>query len=168
MTSPDQERWLRVKEKLRAEVGEDIFQSWFARMDLERIEVDTAHLSVPTRFLKSWIQSHYTDRVLACWQGENADIQKIEVSVRSAVIRTAPPKIKPPELTEPHRDPRIGAARHRRAARRLRAGLDRARRARRLAARSAADLRELRRSAAPTRWRTPPPSRWRWPAAASR
>jgi chromosomal replication initiator protein len=108
MTSPDQERWLRVKEKLRAEVGEDIFQSWFARMDLERIEVNTAHLSVPTRFLKSWIQSHYTDRVLACWQGENADIQKIEVSVRSAVIRTAPPKIKPPEMTEPHRDPRIG------------------------------------------------------------
>ena len=49
MTSPDQERWLRVKEKLRAEVGEDIFQSWFARMDLERIEVNTAHLSVPTR-----------------------------------------------------------------------------------------------------------------------
>ena len=73
MTSPDQERWSEVKEKLRAEVGEDIFQSWFARMDLERIEANTAHLSVPTRFLKSWIQSHYTDRVLACWQGENAD-----------------------------------------------------------------------------------------------
>jgi len=108
MTSPDQERWLRVKEKLRAEVGEDIFQSWFARMDLERIEVNTAHLSVPTRFLKSWIQSHYTDRVLACWQGENTDIQKIEVTVRSAMIRTAPPKIKPPALPEPHRDMRIG------------------------------------------------------------
>ena len=108
MTSPDQERWLRVKEKLRAEVGEDIFQSWFARMDLERIEVNTAHLSVPTRFLKSWIQSHYTDRVLACWQGENTDIQKIEVTVRSAMIRTAPPKLKPPAVTEPHRDQRIG------------------------------------------------------------
>jgi chromosomal replication initiator protein len=108
MTSPDQERWLRVKEKLRAEVGEDIFQSWFARMDLERIEVNTAHLSVPTRFLKSWIQSHYTDRVLACWQGENTDIQKIDVSVRSAMIRTAPPKIKPPEIMEPHRDLRVG------------------------------------------------------------
>ena len=108
MTSPDHERWLRVKEKLRAEVGEDIFQSWFARMDLERIEVNTAHLSVPTRFLKSWIQSHYTDRVVACWQGENADIQKIDVAVRSAMIRTAPPKVKPPETIEPHRDFRVG------------------------------------------------------------
>ena len=144
MTSPDQERWLRVKEKLRAEVGEDIFQSWFARMDLERIEVNTAHLSVPTRFLKSWIQSHYTDRVLACWQGENTDIQKIEVSVRSAVIRTAPPKVKPPEIDRAASRSADRAARHRRAARRLCAGLHRARRARRLAARSAADLRDLR------------------------
>ena len=72
---------------------------------LSGIEANTAHLSVPTRFLKSWIQSHYTDRVLACWQGENAEMQKIEVSVRSAVIRTAPPKLKPPEIAEPHRDP---------------------------------------------------------------
>src|ERR1700748_3198222 len=108
MTSPDQERWLRVKEKLRAEVGEDIFQSWFARMDLDRIEGNAAYLSVPTRFLKSWIQSHYVDRVLACWQTENPDTQKIEVSVRSAVIRTAPAKPKLPEAIEPHRDPRIG------------------------------------------------------------
>jgi chromosomal replication initiator protein len=106
MTSPDHERWLRVKERLRAEVGEDIFSSWFARMDLERIEEHTAHLSVPTRFLKSWIQSHYTDRVLACWQAELPEIQKIEVSVRGAVIRTAPPKVKPPELIESSRDPR--------------------------------------------------------------
>jgi chromosomal replication initiator protein len=108
MPSPDQERWQRVKEKLRAEVGEDIFQSWFARMELERVEANTSHLSVPTRFLKSWIQSHYTDRVLACWQGESPDIQKIEVSVRSAVIRTAPPKQPGPEAIEPHRDTRIG------------------------------------------------------------
>jgi len=107
MTSPDQERWLKVKERLRADVGEDIFQSWFARMELERIEDQTAHLSVPTRFLKSWIQSHYMERVLACWQGENPDVQKIEVSVRSAVIRTTPPKGKPPELVEPHRDQRL-------------------------------------------------------------
>ena len=43
MTGPDQERWKRVKERLRAEVGEDIYQSWFARMDLERI--DEHHLA---------------------------------------------------------------------------------------------------------------------------
>jgi chromosomal replication initiator protein len=108
MTSTDQECWLRVKGRLRAEVGEDIFLSWFARMELDRVEDNTAHLSVPTRFLKSWIQSHYADRVLVCWQSEHAEIQKIDVAVRSAVIRSAISKPKPPELHEPARDPRTG------------------------------------------------------------
>jgi chromosomal replication initiator protein len=107
MTNPDQERWRRVKERLRAEVGEDIFQSWFTRMELDCIEDVTARLSVPTRFLKSWIQSHYIDRVLACWQLEVSEVQKVEVNVRSAVIRTVPPKVKPPELAETGRDPRL-------------------------------------------------------------
>jgi chromosomal replication initiator protein len=107
MTSTGQERWVRVKERLRAEVGEDIFLSWFARMELERVEQGTAHLSVPTRFLKSWIQSHYADRVLACWRAEDAEVQKIDVSVRSAVIRTSLPKAKPAEAIEPPRGVRL-------------------------------------------------------------
>lgn len=36
-------------------------------MDLERIHDDCVHMTVPTKFLKSWIQAHYADRVLACW-----------------------------------------------------------------------------------------------------
>jgi chromosomal replication initiator protein len=106
MTSPDQERWLRVKERLRAEVGEEIYLSWFARVDLERVADGVAHLTVPTRFLKSWIQAHYMDRVLACWQSEDPAVHKVELSVRSAVIRTQPPKVKQPEHTETLREPR--------------------------------------------------------------
>jgi chromosomal replication initiator protein len=83
----DPERWLRVKERLRAEVGEDIFTSWFARMDLEGIEGETVRLSVATRFLKSWIQSHYGEKVLLCWQSEIAALRRIDIVVRSAVIR---------------------------------------------------------------------------------
>ena len=107
MTSPEQERWLRVKERLRADVGDDIFQSWFARMEFERNGNGTVHMTVPTRFLKSWIQSHYSDRVLACWNGEDAQVQKIDVAVRSAVIRNAVAKPKPAEPVEFLRDPRL-------------------------------------------------------------
>ena len=59
MSNGEQESWSRVKERLRAEVGDDVYSSWFARMDLEAIEEGAVRLSVPTRFLKSWIQSHY-------------------------------------------------------------------------------------------------------------
>ncbi|MFN3348302.1 chromosomal replication initiator protein DnaA [Pseudorhodoplanes sp.] len=98
MTSLEQERWSRVKGRLKAEVGDDIFASWFARMDLEAVENDTAKLSVPTRFLKSWIQSHYSDRVLRCWQAEERGVQRIELSVRTAAIKTALAK---PRADEP-------------------------------------------------------------------
>jgi chromosomal replication initiator protein len=88
MSNADQEGWSRVKGRLRAEVGDDVYTSWFTRMDLEAIEDGTVRLSVPTRFLKSWIQSHYAERVLACWQAEQATIGRIELIVRSAVLRS--------------------------------------------------------------------------------
>jgi chromosomal replication initiator protein len=97
MTSTDQALWLRVKDRLRAEVGEDIFSSWFARMELDGITDDTVKLSVPTRFLKSWIQSHYAEKLLACWQADHAAVARIELTMRSSVIRHLAPKPKPPE-----------------------------------------------------------------------
>ncbi len=102
----EQNLWTRVKGRLRAEVGEDIFSSWFARMDLAQVQDGTAHLSVPTRFLKSWIQSHYMDRVLACWQAERPDVERIDLSVRTAVIRTTVAKPAPAPSIEPVRDAR--------------------------------------------------------------
>lgn len=106
MTSLEQERWSRVKGRLKAEVGDDVFSSWFARMDLEGVEKDTARLSVPTRFLKSWIQSHYSDRVLRCWQAEERAVQRIELTVRTAAIKAPQAKPRAEEQAEPVREQR--------------------------------------------------------------
>jgi chromosomal replication initiator protein len=95
------ELWSRVKERLRAEVGEDVFTSWFARMDLEGLESETVRMSVPTRFLRSWIQSHYAEKVLTCWQAEEPAAHRIDLIVRSAVIRQA--ITMPAKLPEPAR-----------------------------------------------------------------
>jgi len=97
MSNVDQDGWTRVRGRLRAEVGDDVYSSWFARMDLEAIEDGAVRLSVPTRFLKSWIQSHYAERVLACWQAEDAKLGRIELIVRSPVLRSAVP-VKPKEV----------------------------------------------------------------------
>jgi chromosomal replication initiator protein len=75
-------------------------------MELDSLEDDTVRLSVPTRFLKSWIQSHYADRVLVCWQAEQDTVARIELAVRSSVIRTLQPKAKPAEPAESQRDQR--------------------------------------------------------------
>ena len=107
MTNMDQERWLRVKDRLRIEVGEDIYLSWFARMELDAVELETIKLSVPTRFLKSWIQSHYAEKLLGCWQSEQPTTTRIELTVRSAAIRQLPLKIQPAEPPAPLRESKV-------------------------------------------------------------
>jgi chromosomal replication initiator protein len=92
MTNSEQDRWSRVKGRLRSSVGEDVYTSWFARMDLEGVQDESVRLSVPTRFLKSWIQAHYAERVLSCWQAEMPEVHRIDLTVRSAMRGTLPAK----------------------------------------------------------------------------
>jgi chromosomal replication initiator protein len=105
--STDESGWARVKRRLRIEVGEDIFSSWFARMDLEAVEGDAVRLSVPTRFLKSWILAHYAERVLTCWQAEDPAIQRIDLAVRSAVLRPLPHRGRSTEGSGTARETRV-------------------------------------------------------------
>jgi chromosomal replication initiator protein len=76
------EQFQRVRARLRAGVGEDVYTSWFARLELEEIVDDVAHLSVPTRFLGSWIQSNYAERILTAFQAEIPTISRLHVTVR--------------------------------------------------------------------------------------
>ncbi len=100
MVHTEQDRWSRVKGRLRASVGEDIYSSWFGRLDLEDIRDGSVHLSVPTRFLKSWIQTHYAERVLQCWQAELPQVSRIDLTVRSAMRCAAPVKAAEPAHEE--------------------------------------------------------------------
>jgi chromosomal replication initiator protein len=106
MDNSDQTLWNRARERLKSNVGDDIFNSWFARMELEAIEADTVRVSVPTRFLKSWVQSHYAERLLTCLQDELATIARVELTVRSAVLKPLPPKLKLPEIATSPNDKR--------------------------------------------------------------
>ncbi len=77
--------WRRCSERLRAELGDDIFNSWFGRIELESVAGGQARLSVPTRFLKSWIDTHYQGPITAALASEFGPLARILVVVRSSV-----------------------------------------------------------------------------------
>jgi len=93
--------WTRVKRRLRAELGEDIFASWFGRLELDAVVEGCAYLTVPTRFLKSWIESHYSDRVLAIYRAEASDVERVVIGVRNTLGREAAPARRAGEPTRP-------------------------------------------------------------------
>ncbi|WP_244488181.1 chromosomal replication initiator protein DnaA [Aureimonas sp. Leaf454] len=75
----------RVKARLKAQLGQDIFASWFQRMKIDEIGRGSVRVSVPTAFLKTWIQSHYGEMLLAVFAEEVPGTLKVDLAVRSAV-----------------------------------------------------------------------------------
>ncbi|RYE07294.1 MAG: chromosomal replication initiator protein DnaA [Hyphomicrobiales bacterium] len=102
----DSELFQRIRTRLRAAVGEDVFNSWFARLELEEIVDDKAHLSVPTRFLCSWIQSNYAEKILDIFRAEKPGVERLHFTVR--VNGQARPRLEKP--AEPANEPETEAA----------------------------------------------------------
>ena len=76
--------WRRCCVRLRAELGEDIFNSWFGGLEIESVTGGVAKFTIATRFLKSWIESHYRDRILAALRGEIGAVYGLNITVRSS------------------------------------------------------------------------------------
>ncbi|KAB2914761.1 MAG: hypothetical protein F9K29_14185, partial [Hyphomicrobiaceae bacterium] len=72
----------KVRAMLKARLGEDIFSSWFAAMEFESFDGRVVRATVPVKFLKSWIQSHYADDLLECCAAEFAGAERVELALR--------------------------------------------------------------------------------------
>ena len=74
--------WAKIKSRLRAELGEDVFASWFRGVELEQVDDEVVHLTVATRFLRNWLRTHYYDFVLRLSRAEWPSAERVEFRVR--------------------------------------------------------------------------------------
>jgi chromosomal replication initiator protein len=72
----------KARAMLRARLGEDVFSSWFASMEFEDFDGQVVRASVPVKFLKKWIQSHYADDLLQCCAAEFTGVERVDVALR--------------------------------------------------------------------------------------
>ena len=75
-------RWERVRSRLRSRLGDDVYTSWFARVEPVSMDDGTVSLSVATPFLKTWIQSHYSELLKECLSAEVDGVESINLSIR--------------------------------------------------------------------------------------
>jgi chromosomal replication initiator protein len=90
LSGAERQKWERVRGRLRAELGDAVFNSWFARLELESVKNGAILLTVPTKFLKSWIQSHYADRIKSRLCSEFDGTDRVIIDVRSPSRRSRP------------------------------------------------------------------------------
>ncbi|MDX2205732.1 MAG: chromosomal replication initiator protein DnaA [Hyphomicrobiaceae bacterium] len=81
----------KVRTLLRARLGEDIFSSWFASIEFESFDGRAVRATVPVKFLKSWIQSHYAEDLLACCASEFKGVSRVDLDLRMPGLATQRP-----------------------------------------------------------------------------
>lgn len=73
--------WEKVYSCFREEFSEAVFRSWLKPLTLQAYYHGTLEVSVPTRFMRDWIQSHYAGRILEMCGEHNAEIKRLEIVV---------------------------------------------------------------------------------------
>jgi chromosomal replication initiator protein len=78
----EEARGKKVHAALKARLGDDIYTSWFKTLDFDGFDGKTVTASVPVKFLRNWIQSHYIDDLLACSRIEFKGAERVDVQLR--------------------------------------------------------------------------------------
>ena len=77
------EGWERSLSILRAEIGEATFKSWFKNIQFGEFVENKLTLTVPTRFMRDWIDNHYLDRILSILSKEVREVKSVIIDVAS-------------------------------------------------------------------------------------
>ena len=76
--------WDRVRARLQGDVGDVEYRTWLRQMSFAGIDGDEVTLTLPTRFLRDWVHSHYADRLGTLWRAELPGVRRIDVRVAAA------------------------------------------------------------------------------------
>ncbi len=71
--------WQRVRHRLRREVGENTYRSWFKSLHLEQVTSGRAVMSLQSKFVRDWVMSHHYDRIARLWRDEDNLVDRIEI-----------------------------------------------------------------------------------------
>ncbi len=74
-------QWASVRGRLQNEVGDAEYRAWLRQMTLVGLDGDEITISLPSRFLRDWVRSHYGDRLTSLWKAVNRRVRGVEIKV---------------------------------------------------------------------------------------
>jgi chromosomal replication initiation ATPase DnaA len=93
---------VRVKELLKQNISDDVFSSFFFRLEIEEISGGIANFTAPTGFLASWLSSNYHYEILDALRIVDPTITGFRIRQRSPRgYEAAKPAAQPPHVMSP-------------------------------------------------------------------
>lgn len=81
-------QWGQICSQLRDEVGDTAFDSWLKPLTLGSFNEGTVNICVPTRFMRNWVITHYSDRIHKIWEKKNPEIRTLNFVVQAGQDNT--------------------------------------------------------------------------------
>ena len=73
--------WDDVNKKIRAKLGNDIYESWIKKLSLVEEFDHYIVISASTRFIRDWVVSRYLDQILEIVKIYNNNISRIDFRI---------------------------------------------------------------------------------------
>jgi len=97
-------QWARIRSRLRAEYGEAAYRSWLKPLTLSGTSDEVVQLTVPTRFMRDWVEAQYGERLLSLWTSENTLIKNVDIllegSAAAQLVESQAATMKTAAITE--------------------------------------------------------------------
>jgi len=85
-TRGDGDVWSAVRERLRKELGDPVFDAWIGSLELISMDHGEVKIGAPKPLVRSWVANHYATRIERALKAEGG-------SPRSISIVLAPPRV---------------------------------------------------------------------------
>ena len=86
-----QDQWTQICSQLKNEIGDVAFDSWLKPLTPGAFSDGTMNICVPTRFMRNWVITNYSDRIHKIWEKKNPNIKNINFIVQASQEETRRP-----------------------------------------------------------------------------
>src|SRR3954451_6652969 len=62
--------WAAVRERMRRELGDPVFDAWIGPLNLESFDADELKIGAAKPFVRNWVANHYVGRIEKAFQAE--------------------------------------------------------------------------------------------------
>src|ERR1700729_2193433 len=73
--------WGQVRERMRRELGDPVFEAWIGPLSLESYDRDELKIGAAKPFVRNWVANHYVARIERAFRAEGAEPASISIVI---------------------------------------------------------------------------------------
>src|ERR1700727_1887843 len=81
--------WSQVRERMRRELGDPVFEAWIGPLSLESCDKDELKIGATKPFVRNWVANHYVARIERAFRAEGAEPASLSIVIAVPPVASA-------------------------------------------------------------------------------